>query len=82
MYNNIVIITIIIIIIISTKKCGINPNRLSANQVTGFSKSVKMNLIGQRGSRNERLRSEYHSDHRNNSAAFKLKLKNSLVLRK
>ena len=81
MYNNIVIITIIIIII-STKRCGINPNRLSANQATGFSKSVKMNLIGQRGSRNERLGSEYHSDHHNNSAAFKLKLKNSLVLRK
>ena len=47
-----------------TKKCGgINPNRLSANQVTGFSKSVKMNLIGLCGSRHERLGSEYHSDH-------------------
>ena len=27
-----------------TKKCGINPNRLPANQVKGFSKSVKMNI--------------------------------------
>ena len=32
-----------------------------------------MNLVGQRGSHRERLGSEYHSDHRNNSAAIKLK---------
>ena len=29
-----------------------------------------MNLIGQRGSRRERLGSEYHNEHHNNSAAL------------
>ena len=41
-----------------TKMCVINPNILSANQDTGFSKSVKMNHIGQHKSHHERLGSE------------------------
>ena len=76
----IIIIIIIMIIIKVPKKYGISPNRLSTFHVMGFSKSVKINLIGQRGFHRERLGSEHHNEHRNNSAANKLNQKSSLVL--